>query len=298
MSAGNVIGPPCRLAIGSICAMLAQTSDAAATAQTIQAARWPQTAMRIRMRPTIATLCLALGVSFGAPSAAFDLTDLTPAEREAFGAEVRAYLLDNPEVLLEAINRLEERQVESQAADDSTLIAVNAEAIFEDENSWVGGNPDGDVTLVEFADYSCGFCKRAYPDVIELLAFDGNVRFIVKEFPILGPNSEQAARFAIAVLQTEGDDLYAQVHDRLMTLPGAPESAALERVAGELGLDMEALRARMDSPEVTDVIEENRALAARLQINGTPTFVLADRMLRGYLPLANMLDIIDDVRAN
>jgi protein-disulfide isomerase len=259
----------------------------------------PPTNTGTHMQPIRTALgtALALGLSLTAPAAgALDLDDLTDAQREAFRAEVRAYLLDNPEVLIEAINRLEERQAAAQAGDDSDLIAVNAEALFEDGHSYVGGNPEGDVTLVEFLDYSCGFCKQAHPEVMELLETDGNIRFIVKEFPILGPGSELASRFAISVLQIEGDAAYAEVMDRLMALRGAFERATLERLAADMGLDMAALSERMESGEVGRIIDENRALAARLQINGTPTFVLGDRMLRGYLPLPSMEMLVAEAR--
>ena len=243
-----------------------------------------------------ATLALALGLS--APAAqALDLTDMDAEARAAFGAQVRAYLLENPEVLLEVIAVLEERQAEAQSADDATLIAVNAEALFESPHSWVGGNPDGDVTLVEFVDYNCGFCKRAFPEVMELAEIDDGVRLVMKELPILGPDSEIASRFAIAVLQGEGDAAYEEVHARLMQLQGPAGPAAVARIGAEMGLDMDAIEARMDSPEVSAVIADNLALAQRLGIGGTPSFVLPDRMLRGFVPLAQMRDQIEDVRA-
>lgn len=240
---------------------------------------------------------MACAAALALPAAAFDIGAMTEDERAAFRDEVRAYLLENPEVLIEAIGVLEDRQAGVAAEEEGTLIAVNAEAIFEDDHSWVAGNPDGSVTLVMFSDYTCGFCRRAYPEVMDLLGLDDDVRFVLKEFPILGPNAEMASRLAIAVLQLDGPDRYAEVHDSLMTMRGSPDGPTLMRLGEDLGLDMEAVSARMDSAEVTRVIEENRALAARLQINGTPTFVLEDRMLRGFLPLAGLLAEIEDVRA-
>ena len=245
--------------------------------------------------PRIAALAAA--VTLTGPAAAFDIDAMSEAERSAFRAEVRAYLLENPEVLLEAIGVLEERQVAAQAVDDATLIAANAEAIFESPASWVGGNPEGDVTLVEFVDYNCGFCKRAFPEVMELVERDGNLRLILKELPILGPESELAARFAIAVLQSEGPDAYAEAHERLMRLPGRSSLPALTRVAEELGFDMDRLGPLMESAEVTEVIDANRLLAQRLGVNGTPSFILEDQMLRGYLPLETMAELVEEARA-
>ncbi|WP_114964697.1 DsbA family protein [Alkalilacustris brevis] len=240
----------------------------------------------------------ALALALVTPAAAFDIGAMTDAERDAFRAEVRDFLLDEPQILLEVIDRLESRQAEAQTASDETLIATNAQELFHDDHSWVGGNPEGDVTLVEFVDYSCGFCKRAHPEVMDLLERDGNIRFVVKEFPILGPESEQASRFAIAVLQSAGDEAYAAVMDRLLELAGPPVAASRAQIARDLGLDLPAIEARMDSAAVSRVIDSNRALAARLQINGTPTFVTEVQLVRGFLPLEGMQRVIEAARGD
>ena len=253
-----------------------------------------------RLRPFLAALALAglCAAPLAAdPAPGFDPERFSDAERAAFGAAVRAYLLDNPEVLLEVIAELEDRQASAQTAEDATLIAVNAEALFDSPHSWVGGNPEGDVTLVEFVDYNCGFCRRAFPEVMELAEFDPGVRLVMKELPILGPESEMASRFAIAVLQTEGDAAYAEAHERMMQMSGRIGPPAVAQVAAEMGLDLDALGPVMEGAEVSEVIAANRALAQRLGIEGTPSFVLPDRMLRGYVPLAAMLDAVDEVRA-
>ncbi|MGY6632934.1 MAG: DsbA family protein [Alkalilacustris sp.] len=231
-----------------------------------------------------------------APAAALDLDALSDAERDAFRAQVRAYLLEHPEVLLEAIAVLEDRQADDQAAGDAALIAAHAEALFDNPASWVGGNPDGDVTVVEFVDYNCGFCKRALPEVMALLDRDPGVRLVMKELPILGPESELASRFAIATLQVAGDDAYGAVHERLLGLPGRVSPAALGGIADDLGLDRAAIEARMDAPEVSAVIAANRALARSMGINGTPTFVIGDQLVRGYIPLDAMTALVEETR--
>ncbi|WP_093117900.1 DsbA family protein [Salinihabitans flavidus] len=230
------------------------------------------------------------------PATALDFDNLSEAERSAFRAEVRAYLLDNPEVIIEAVEQLESRQAQDQAAQDAALVSANAEDIFDDGYSWVGGNPDGDITLVEFMDYRCGYCRRAFPEVEELIASDGNIRLIVKEFPILGEDSMLSSRFAVAVKQMEGDDAYKSAHDALMTLKSEVTPTALERLADNLGMDANAILEHMDSPEVTEEIRQTRALAQRLQITGTPTFVMEDQLLRGYLPLDNMRALVAQKR--
>ena len=241
---------------------------------------------------------LAIAALVAAPATALDLGSLSDAEREAFRAEVRSYLLENPEVLLEVIAVLEDRQAGAQTADDASLIAAHAEALFDSPHSWVGGNPEGDVTVVEFVDYNCGFCRRAFGEVMEMVEFDPGVRLVMKEFPILGPESEEASRFAIAVLQLEGDEAYAEAHERLLTLQGRVAGPALARIAEEMALDMDAIAERMQAPEVSAVIDSNRGLAQALGINGTPTFIIEDRMVRGFLPAAGMLDLVEAVRAD
>lgn len=230
------------------------------------------------------------------PALAFDPASMTESERAAFRAEIRAYLLDNPEIIMEAVQVLEGRQADMQAQADRDVIVANAAVIFEDGYSWVGGNPDGDITIVEFMDYRCGFCRRAVPEVEKLLAADGNIRLVVKEYPILGEQSLLMSRFAIATKQVAGDDAYKLVHDTLMGLNGDVTPETLGQVAAELGLDGAAILARLDAPEVTRVIAETRALAQALNIQGTPSFVVKDEVLRGFLPADQMQMFVDAKR--
>lgn len=227
---------------------------------------------------------------------AFEIGAMTPEEREIFRQEVRAYLLDSPEVLVEAINVLEQRQAAEATLGDVALIANNAEALFADGYSYAGGNPDGDVVMVEFIDYRCGFCKRAHPDVMELIKTDGNIKYIVKEFPILGDQSMLASRFAISVLHNTDAATYATVNDTLMTFRGEITPGSLERIANDLDLDTAKIFAYMETDAVSAVIAETRALAQRMQINGTPGFVIGDQMIRGYAPLADMQALVADLR--
>ncbi len=240
--------------------------------------------------PTALAACLAT------PLVALDLDQMTPAEREAFRAEIRNYLLENPEVIMEAVDVLEQRQAAAQAQGDSDLVRANAEDIFNDGHSWVGGNPDGDITLVEFMDYRCGFCRRAFAEVESLLESDGNIRFIVKEFPILGEESMLAARFAISTQQVHGPEAYKAVHDTLMAFSGSITEDSLSRVAEGLDLDPDPILVGMDSAEVNAIISENHQLARRLSISGTPSFVMANHMLRGFLPAEDMQKMADEIR--
>jgi len=246
------------------------------------------------IRPFVSATALALGLAL--PAQALDLDSMTDAERAAFRNEVRAYLMENPEVIMEAVAVLEQREADAQAQNDKDLVAANADALFDDGHSWVGGNPDGDITLVEFLDYRCGYCKRAHPEVTNLLEDDGNIRFIVKEFPILGEQSMTASRFAIATQQVAGDEAYHAVSEALMAYSGDITEPALRRMAEPLGLPVDDIIAAMGSEEVTTVIEENHALGRALQISGTPSFVMENQMLRGYVPQEQMEMIAEEIR--
>jgi protein-disulfide isomerase len=241
---------------------------------------------RFPMRPILLAAALTL-----APLPAF-AQDMSEAERAAFRAEVKAYLMENPEVIMEAIEVLQARQEAAEGAEDLALVQTHKDALFSDGASWVGGNPDGDVTIVEFTDYRCGYCRKAFTEIEELIKVDGNIRFVVKEFPILGDASVISARFAIAVLQLHGGDAYKRAHDGLITLRGEPDEATLTALAGELGLDAAPILARMAAPEVDAVIAANHALGDALRISGTPTFVVGSQMLRGYLPLEAMQEVV------
>ncbi|MBS0122729.1 DsbA family protein [Thetidibacter halocola] len=245
-----------------------------------------------------AAAALALMTACGAASAQdLDLSAMTPEQKDAFGAQVREYLLANPQVIMEAVAVLEQREQAQQAEADVSLVQAHMDALVNDGFSWVGGNPEGDVTIVEFMDYRCGYCRKAHPEVEQLIASDGDIRLIVKEFPILGEASVVASRFAIATQIVAGDDAYKAVHDALITMEGNPGNGPLRRMAETLGLDADAIMAEMDSDEVTRRIAETRALAQSMQISGTPSFVFGDQMVRGYAPLDIMQQIVADVRA-
>ena len=247
-----------------------------------------------RFAPALGLLvCLAT-----APVLADGLADMTEAERAAFREEVRAYLLENPEVLVEAMGILQTREDQAAVARDSEMILAQSDAIFASPTDWVGGNPEGDLTLVEFMDYRCGYCRKAHDEVKALVETDGNIRYVIKEFPILGEASLISSQFAISVRLLHGDDLYKASHDALIDLRGEPTQETLSRLATDLGMDPAPILAKMGSDEVMAIITANHGLADKMQISGTPTFVLKDKMLRGYVPLEGMREIVADLRDN
>ena len=245
-------------------------------------------------------MALALTLSVAASPVAAQTVPMNDEERRAFGAQVRAYLMEHPEVIFEAVAEYERRTAEAQSGMDATLVEINAEEIFDDGHSWVGGNLDGDLTLVEFMDYRCSFCRRAQPQMLEFLNTDGNVRLVVKEFPILGPQSDVMSRFALSVQQEGTDEQYWAAHESLMEWDGDFTETSARLLASELELDGDVILAGMNSTEVSDILRANRELAQRLQISGTPTFVMGDaeggELLRGYLPADEMLNIAAQLR--
>ncbi|HVL20079.1 MAG TPA: DsbA family protein [Amaricoccus sp.] len=256
--------------------------------------------IRSLAQATVASLALAIAsaaLAEDAVPAPQQSSAFTADQIEALHAEIRAYLLANPEIVMEMVRILDEKQKAATATDDKALVAANAVAIFDDGFSWVGGNPAGKLTIVEFLDYQCGFCRKAQPEITELLERNDDVRLIVKEMPILGPGSDLAARAAVATMVAEGPEAYGKLHQVLMATKGQITDASLDRAFAEAGVDAEKARAAMDDPEVTRRLDATHALAESLAISGTPTFVVADTMVRGYVPLAQMEGLLDQARA-
>ncbi len=248
------------------------------------------------MRRSLITLTTSLAL-LASTALAGGLGTMTDDERTAFRAEVRQYLLDNPEVIMEAMQVLQDRQEKAASDQDQQILSTYHDEIYNDANSWVGGNPDGDVTVVEFMDYRCGYCRKAYSEVSDLVKSDGNIRFVVKEFPILGDDSVASSRFAIAMRLLHGDTAYETVHDELIALRGTPDAETLGRLALKMGYEAQPLLDMMNDDKVTAIIAANHHIAAQLNITGTPTFVVNKAMLRGYLPEAEMQKIVEQQRA-
>ena len=191
---------------------------------------------------------------------------------------VRNYLTENPEILVEMTTELDKRQAEEQAAQQSKAISENKDALFRSKLSYTGGNPDGDVTLVEFFDYNCGYCKRALPDIVKLVDGDSKVKLVLKELPIFGEDSEAAAKGALAAMK---QNKYFEMHQKLYSGSGKADKEKVLKVAGELGLDVEKLKTDMESDDVKKALEESRELAQKLGLQGTPLFLIGDKVIPG-----------------
>ena len=229
-------------------------------------------------------------------SIALDLSKMSTAERALLQEEIRLYLLENPEIIMEAVEVLRKKEQQAAVQFDFELVKKNKKAIFEDGFSFIGGNPNGDITLVEFIDYRCSYCKKAHTEVQKLLSTDGNVRFVIKEFPILCEDSLMLSKFALAVKVVHGDEMYKLVHEILIKMKSPPNDKAFDQIMNNLNLDADRVESKMQSNEVNGMIAYTRTLAERLKISGTPTFVINDELIRGYVPFDALTDIVSNKR--
>jgi protein-disulfide isomerase len=238
----------------------------------------------------------ALAMVFAAAAAAPALAQMQPEERSVLRSEVRAYLLEHPEVLMEALQILETRRREAAEAAALTMVSDNADEIFNDGYSFVGGNPDGDITMVEFLDYNCAYCKKAHDGVNSLLQLDPNIRFVIKEFPILGPTSRTAAQAAMAALRQDDGRKYLAFSNAMMNNRGTLTEDQIWSYAEASGLDLARLREDAERPEIEAMLQQTYELARKLEVNGTPAFVIGDQMVRGYIPLEQLMQKVAEAR--
>jgi protein-disulfide isomerase len=213
--------------------------------------------------------------------------------QDEFERRIRAYLLDHPEVVAEALQRLEERERAAQANAAKSVLKARADEVLRDPDSPVGGNPEGDVTLVEFFDYNCPYCRQVAPYMAKAEARDPKLRIVYKEFPILGASSTFAAKAALAA-HRQGK--YAAFHRALMEAKGTLTEKGVLEVAERIGLDIVRLKADMADPKIQAAIDRNLALARALNINGTPGFVVGEQIAPGALDLATMERLISEAR--
>jgi protein-disulfide isomerase len=206
---------------------------------------------------------------------------------------VRDYLLREPQVVYDALQELQRREAEATAARQRASIAANQKKLFDDPHTPVGGNPKGDVTLVEFFDYHCTYCRRVVSSVRELLEEDRGLRVVFKDMPVLGPDSVRAARAALASRKQGG---YVPFHFALMASNDL-SLAGIRAAAKSVGLDPDRLEADMAAPEVSAMIDANYALAHELGIEGTPAFVIGDQLIPGAVDKARFEQLIDDARS-
>jgi protein-disulfide isomerase len=202
----------------------------------------------------------------------------TVEQKRALGDIIKDYLVKNPEIMFEVQNALDEKSQKDQDAKLKTFMATNAKAIYRSPGSSVAGDPDGDVTVVEFFDFNCGYCKRGLPEVQRLMQDDKKVRFVFKELPILAKGSEEAARVALAA-KLQGK--YWEFHQAMLGSKGQANEASALKIAESLGLDMAKIKTDMASDAVKNELQSDLALAKQLGVNGTPHFLVGDKSIPG-----------------
>jgi protein-disulfide isomerase len=247
----------------------------------------------MQMNRMILGLAVAIGLMGSAYAAA--TADVSAEQRQAFEAIIRDYLVTHPEVIREALQELERRQaVEAQTA-TKKKIGERAKEIYRASGDLVLGNPKGKITVVEFFDYNCGYCKKAIPEVEKLIRSDKDVRVVIKEFPILGPGSVFAAKAALA---SRSQGKYNEFHLALTKLDGVKDETSVMQVAEQVGLDLEKLKTDMESEGVSEVIGRNYSLAESLAINGTPSFIIDETLEPGYVTYDVLAGHVSTVRQN
>jgi protein-disulfide isomerase len=239
----------------------------------------------------IAVIAIALvAYMFGAAKTpAVSADGLTKADVEKI---VSDYIDNNPEQIMRSVLAFQQR---SETERSSQALSQFKSRVFDNSASPIAGNPNGDVTIAEFFDYNCGYCKHAFENLNKLIAEDKNVKVVFKEFPILSPMSETAARWALAA-HLQGDDKYFTFHQYLMTYQGRIDESTLEKAATAAGLDITKVKTDAQSDAIGELIKSNRDLGMQLGINGTPAFAIGDRIYPGAIELEQMKQIIADVR--
>jgi protein-disulfide isomerase len=251
--------------------------------------------MKFALRPfATALFALLVAVPAAAPARAQSFTGEQRSEIERI---IKDYLMSHPELLQEVMNELEKRQAQVEAEKHRAAVAENSAAIFSSPRQVTLGNPQGDVTVVEFFDYNCSYCKRAMNDMLELLKNDGKLKFVLKEFPVLGDGSVQAAQVAAAVrMQDKTGKKYLEFHQKLLSGRGQADKARALAAAKEVGLDIAKIEKDMASDEVKATLEESFKLAEALGLNGTPSYVVGKDVVVGAVGLNTLKEKVNAAR--
>ncbi|MGE4063963.1 MAG: DsbA family protein [Rhodospirillaceae bacterium] len=214
---------------------------------------------------------------------------LSEAQKKQVKELVREYILENPEIISEAVTLLQEKEEKAKTAKIAAAIKNNRAALVNPPEGTVLGNPKGDVTLVEFFDYNCGYCKQVFPTVMETLKEDGKIKLVVKEFPILGNPSVVASRAALAARK---QNKYSEFHLAMLSHRGSLTEDTIMKLAADVKLDVKKLQADMKAPEINEILTKNHQLAQELGIEGTPAIVIGDTLVPGALQKDHLKELI------
>lgn len=239
--------------------------------------------MKLSSRATVVALT---AIFLALPALAARAQTFSADQREQIGNIVKDYLLAHPEVMQDVMAELEKRQQAAEAEKHRNAVAQNKATLFSSPHQVVLGNPHGNVTMVEFFDYNCGYCKHALPDMLTLIKTNPNLKFVLKEFPVLGEGSVEAARVAVAArMQDSTGKKYLEFHQKLLGGRGPADKMRALAVAKDVGFDMARIEKDMGSDEVKKTIDEDLKLADALGVNGTPSYVVGDEVVVGAVGL-------------
>ena len=222
--------------------------------------------------------------------------ELTTGQQNEIKALIRDYLIKNPEIIQEALNELEKRQADQEKANQNKALSEWLPVIMKSGRSTVLGNPKGDVTLVEFFDYNCGYCKRALTDLQKLMDSDKNLRVIIRDFPVLGPDSVESAVVAVAVRQHLSGPKYMEFHVKLLETKGRIGKDRALAVAKEMNVDLQKLQKDMDLPETKAILSETMQIGDALRLQGTPAYLIGEEIVFGAVGYQSLKDAIDSTR--
>jgi protein-disulfide isomerase len=245
--------------------------------------------MSLRFRFAVFLVALCLG-ALAPPARAADFTADQKKEIEGI---VRDYLKAHPEVLVDAIQAAEDKIKADAKNKAAEALTAHRRDVFDDPQSPIAGNPKGDVTLVEFFDYRCPYCKQVEPALERLVGEDRQLRFIFKEYPVLGPDSDIAARVALAAKKQGKYDAF---HRAMMATAGHIDEATIYKVAGSVGLDIDKVKQDMHSPDVDKQLKSNLDLGKTLDLDGTPSFIVGDTIIPGAISAGELRQLIADAR--
>jgi protein-disulfide isomerase len=249
--------------------------------------------MMSRLRVAAAAAFLAFGAALPAGAQGF-----SDAQRGEIERIIKNYLMQHPEILQEVMSELEKKQQAADAEKNKTAVKDNAQLLFSSPRQVTLGNLQGDVALVEFFDYNCGYCKRALADLMGLMKADPKLKIVLKEFPVLGPASLEAAQVATAVrMQDRTGKKYLEFHQKLLSGRGQVDRTRALAVAKEVGLDMARLEKDMASEEIRASLEESMQLADKLGLNGTPSYVVGPSVVVGAVGFEALKEKVESARA-
>ena len=247
----------------------------------------------LKLKAAILACLISVGLSVPSHAESANSDPSADPEKAKIESIVRDYILNNPEIVVEAFSRFEEQEQLRTETEAQAALQKYRDELFNSDGDYAAGNPNADVTVVEFFDYNCGWCRRATPVLLDLLDSDPNLRVVFKEFPIRGKDSDAVAKASLASAR---QDKYFELHSAAMQAEGNMDIERFEDLAKQVGADLKQLKKDMEDPDIEKVIGRNLALANMLYIEGTPTFLVEDTIVRGWPGPDGMRDLIAAAR--